>query len=229
MNMTREYTKMERFQNWLYYNKIWLIVGAIFLWVAGSMLWNILGIGQIKPDYRVAYVGSRRLPEETVAVLENALASFGEDVNGDGRVAVTLTQHITADRESMDNMTYSYAAEITVLADVTAGESVFFLLENPVDFQLSFQILAHRDGRVPAEDDFEALDKVFRWADCPALAALELGTYEDSYLDLTETGEIQELLANLCLGRRYFLDEKQNPNPEANERFWQSLTEGANP
>lgn len=226
--MKREYTKKERLQNWLYYHKWWLIAGAVVLWVAGSMLWNVLGIGKVKPDYRFAYVGSRRLTDETVAVLENALASFGEDVNGDGKVAVSLTQHITADSANMDNMMYGYAAEITVLADVTEGESVFFLLENPVDFQLSFQILAHRDGSAPAEDDFEALDKVYRWADCPALAALALGGYEDSYLDLTETGEIQELLSDLYLGRRYFFNAEQDKYPEANERFWQSLTEGAN-
>ena len=229
MSMQREYTKKEKFQNWLYYHKWWLAAGAVILWVIGSMLWNVLGIGQVKPDYRFAYVGSRRLPEETVAVLENALASFGEDVNGDGRVAVSLTQHITAGQENMDNMMYGYAAEVTVLADVTQGESVFFLLEDPVDFQLSFQILAHRDGSAPAEDDFEALDKVFRWADCPALAALALGTYEDSYLDLTETGELQDLLSNLYLGRRYFYIAEQDTHPEANARFWQALTEGATP
>lgn len=227
MSMKREYTKKEKFQNWLYYNKWWLVVGAIVLWVVGSMLWNILGIGKVKPDYRFAYVGTRRLTEETVAALENALAFFGEDVNGDGKVAVTLTQHITADQENMENMMYGYAAEVTILADVTQGESVFFLLENPVDFQLSFQLLAHRDGTPPADDDFEALDKVFRWADCPALAALALGTYEDSYLDLTETGEIQELLSGLYLGRRYFYNPEQDKHPEANERFWQALTEGA--
>lgn len=225
----REYTKKEKFQNWLYYNKLWLVVGAIVLWVVGSMLWNVLGIGKISPDYRIAYVGTRQLTEETVEALENALAVFGEDVNGDGRVAVSLTQHLSGTDSSMDNMMYGYAAEITVMADITEGSSVFFLLENPVDFQLSFQILAHRDGTAPAEDDFEALDKVYRWADCPALASLNLGTYEDSYLDRTETGEIQDLMANLYLGRRYFYIAEQDEHPEANDRFWKALTEGATP
>ena len=227
--MKREYTKKERFANWLYYHKWSLAACAVVIWVAGSMLWNILGIGQVKPDYRVAYVGSRRIPENSVAVLENALAAFGEDLNGDGQVAVALTQHITADPTSTDNMMYGYAADMTVLADITEGQSTFFLLEDPVEFQLSFQILSHLDGSAPAEDDFEALDKVYRWADCPALAALELGTYEDKYLDLTETGSVQDLLANLYVGRRYFYIAEQDVHPEANARFWQALTEGASP
>ena len=223
----REYTKKEKLLNWLYYHKLWLIAGAVVLWVLGSMLWNVLGIGEVRPDYRIAYVGSRKLTEDTVQALENALAAFGQDANGDGQVTVRVTQHITADPTNTDNMMYGYAAEMTVLADITEGESTFFLLEDPVDFQLSFQILAHPDGTAPADDDFEALDKVYRWENCPALTALDLGNYEDSYLDLTETGEIQDLLQDLCLGRRYFYDPDQNAYPEANEAFWQALTKGA--
>ena len=100
----REYTKWEKFQNWFYYNKLWLGAVVLILWVLGSMLWNLLGIGQVKPDYRFAYIGSRELSAETVEVLENALASFGTDLNGDGRVAVSITQHITADSGNTDNM-----------------------------------------------------------------------------------------------------------------------------
>lgn len=223
----REYTKKEKLQNWIYYHKLWLLAGMVILWAAGSMLWNVLGIGQTKPDYRFAYVGSRALTDETAEALENALASFGTDVNGDGRVVVSVVQHITADPTNTDNMMYGYAADMTVLADITEGESTFFLLEKPVDFQISFQVLAHVEGSAPAEDDFEALDKVFLWKNCPALAGLELGTYEDNYLDITETGEIQDLLSDLYLGRRYFYDSRQQEYPEADQAFWLAITEGA--
>ena len=223
----RQYTKKEKFLNWLHYHKIQLAAGALILGVAGSMLWNVLGIGQIKPDYRFSYIGSRELAEETISTLENALASFGNDLNGDNRVAVSITQHITADPTNTDNMMYGYAADMTVLADITEGESTFFILEDPVSFQLSFQILSHPDGSIPAEDDFTALDKVFLWKDCPALASLELGMYEDNYLDLTETGEIQDLLSGLYLGRRYFYDPSQQKYPEADDALWRAMTEGA--
>ena len=130
----REYTKKEKFLNWLYYNKLGIAAVAVILWVLGSMVWNLLGIGQVKPDYCFAYVGSRQLPAETVATLETALAAFGTDLNGDGRVTVSLSQHVTADPTNTDNMMYGYAANMTVLADLTAGESTFFLLEDPVSF-----------------------------------------------------------------------------------------------
>ena len=223
----REYTRWEKFRNWFHYNKLWVAAVALVIWVAGSMLWNVLGIGQVKPDYRFAYVGSRELSEDTVAVLENALASFGTDRNGDGQVTVSLAQHITADPNNTDNMMYSYAADMTVLADITEGESTFFLLEDPVSFQLSFQVLANPDGSIPAEDDFMALDKVFLWKNCPALASLELGMFEDKFLDLTETGEIQDILSGLYLGRRYYYDPDQQKDPQGDNALWLAMTEGA--
>ena len=223
----REYSKWEKFQNWFYYNKLWVFVGLVILWVVGSMLWNVLGIGQNEPDYRFVYVGSRKLPEDCIEVLEAGLATMADDDNGDGTVTVVVTQCVTTSDGALDNQLYGYGSEITVLADITEGESHFFLLEDPVDFQLSFQILANLDGSAPAEDDFKAMDKVCRWADCPALASLELGTYEDRYLDITETGEVQDLLKDLYLGRRYFLDPDQQENPEADHSFWQAITEGA--
>ena len=227
MEQKKQYTWRQRLGNWFYYNKLWVLVGLVLLWIIGSMLWNVLGIGQTAPDYIISYVGRLKLPQDCVDALEGALAQFGEDLNGDGEVVIKLNQHVVTDNSYADNVTYSYGAEITVLADITEGESHFFLLEDPVDFQLSFQVLANLDGSIPVEDDFEALNKVFRWADCPALVSLELGTYEDRYLDITETGEIQDLLKDLYLGRRYFLDPNQQENPEADNNFWQAIMEGA--
>ena len=223
----RVYTRKEKFLNWLHYNKLWVAAVALVIWVAGSMLWNVLGIGQTEPDCRFLYVGSRPLSEDCIAALEAGLASLAEDYNGDGTVAVTVTQCVTVSSTSIDNQMYGYGSEIAVLADITEGESTFFLLEDPVAFQLSFQILAYPDGSIPAEDDFTALDKVYLWKNCPALASLELGMYEDKFLDLTETGEIQDLLSGLYLGRRYFFDPGRQKNPHADNALWNVMTEGA--
>ena len=59
------------------------------------------------------------------------------------------------------------------------------------------------------------------------MASLELGTYEDSYLDITETGEIQDLLKDLYLGRRYYVGNSTSDYLEAYEALWDILTEGA--
>lgn len=222
----RQYTRRERFANWFYYNKWMVAVVILIVGVVGSMIWNVLGIGQVKPDYRIAYVGTMMLPEDCVTALERELAALGEDLNGDGQVCVALTQHVTTSDSNMENMMYSYGAQITVLADITEAQSHFFLLENPESFQFDFQVLAHADGSEPEEDDYSAADKVLRWGDCPVLSGMPLGSYEEDYLDRVLTGDCQELLAGLYLGRRYYHGNAPGELEEY-EAFWRLLTEGA--
>lgn len=206
-------TKKEKLLNWLYYNKLYLIAGAVLVWILGSMLWSILGIGQVKPDYTFAFIGRDELPKEPAAALEAAFASLGEDTNGDGRVVVELRQYATnRSGEAETAMYYNLASNTQLLADMTAADSYFFLVEDPQSVQRAYQIFARADGTPPDEDDFDAMDKVFLWRDCPVLAELDIE---------------QETVENLYLGRRCFYDEKQAEGQEANDAFWQVLTKGA--
>ena len=203
--------RKEKALNWLYYHKLWLIAGAAVLLVVGTMLWNILGIGQVKPDYVFAYVGKNELPEETAQALTEGLASLGQDVNGDGRVKVQLNQYATArSGEPETALYYNYAADSRLLADITARDSYFFLMEDPKAVQQSYQILARWDGAPPEEKDYEAGDKAVRWADCPALAGLDIPEAED-----------------LFLGRRCFYEEKTAADQGRNEDLWTILVKGA--
>lgn len=209
----RELTKQEKRRNWLHYHWGWLLAGAVLLWIVGSMLWNVLGIGQTKPDVIVAYIGRDALPEEAAKNLETALSAFAEDRNGDGKTVVALRQYATNRSGELETaLYYNYAADTTLLADITAGESYLFLVEDPKGIQRSYQIFARPDGTPPEENDYEAMDKVFRWGDCPALAGLDVD---------------QTALENLYLGRRCFYDEKQLAAQSGNELLWERMTEGA--
>lgn len=207
----RPRSRKERILNWLHYHKWYLLAGAAVLWVIGTMLWNVLGIGKIEPDYTVAYVGGRALTEENAAGLQTAFETLGEDVNGDGRVSVELRQYVlnsTGDPETA--MYYNYAADTLLLADITAGDSYFFLTDDPQGLQKAYQILANADGTPPAETDFDASNKVVPLESCPALA------------DLTQDGALR----GLSLGRRCFYDEAAD-RQSGNEALWQRLTKGA--
>lgn len=220
-------TKKE-LSNWFYYYKWWLVLGLVVLGILLSILWNALGIGQTKTDHYIAYLGSKPLPEQCVTALENALAQLAPDLTGDGKVKVELRQYITeAGSGSSEDVMYGYAAEVRLLADITDGESYVFLVEDPAQFQLDFQILAEADGSMPEEDDFLAEDKVYRWANCPVLAGLALGDYAEQVLQETVTGSCQALLADLYVGRRYYYEESAASHLPENKAFWQILTQGA--
>ena len=206
-------TGRARAENWFHYHKWWLVAGAVLLAIVGSMVWNILGIGQVRPDYRFAYIGDSEMPEDQAAALSDALATLGEDVNGDGRVKVELRQY-AMDRggDAETAMYYGYAADVVLMADLTEAESYFFLVEDPAGVQLSYQIFANDDGTPPADSDYEAMDKVYRWSDCPVLAGLDAD---------------QEALSGLYIGRRCFYDEKQAQAQGANDALWAVITKGA--
>lgn len=225
----RELTKKEKLANWFYYYKWWLVAGAVLLVCLGSIVWNALGIGRVKPDYIFAYVGGHALPEDCVEAFQRELAALGRDANGDGKTVVELRQYPSGGGDDPESaLQYAYASGAKLMADLNEGESYFFLLEDPEGFQKGYQVLAGPDGALPPEGNDGVEGKVLLWTDCPALAGLELGSYEaDTLSGGTVTGDNQELLSGLYLARRGFYYEKQAARHEADGELWAILTEGA--
>ena len=148
----KQYTRKERWANWWDYNLKWvLLIGIAAAFVAYSF------IGQYffttKPDYNVAMVAPYYLPDDTVTALQEQLARYGEDLNGDGKTVVTLNVY-TLDYSAGDTQTESDAyltmAGTTKLAtDVAGGLSSVFLLYDPAGFQESTGSLRYLDGTLP--------------------------------------------------------------------------------
>ena len=81
--------------NWWDYNLKWVLIFGI----AGAFVAYCF-IGQYflttHPDYNVAVVSPYYLPEATVTALQEQLAAYGEDCNGDGKVVVKINQYTMA-------------------------------------------------------------------------------------------------------------------------------------
>lgn len=206
-------TRKEKIQNWFYYNKFWLLTGVILVGILGSVLWDALGIGQTRPDYIVAYIGSKRLSDESAAALEARLEALGQDTNRDGKVSVELRQYITGYTGDLETvLSYNQATEVALVADITKADSYFFLMDDPEKVQKAYQILAESDGTPPLESDYSAEGKAFRLTSCPALADLEAA---------------DSIFGSLFLGRRYFYDGKTTESITACAALWDIITEGA--
>ena len=128
-DVKRELTPAEKRKNWWHYHKWHVVIGAVLLAILGSMVWNTLQ--RVMPDYQIAYVGTAALPDDTAAAVENGIAALGEDLNGDGRVVVRLVQYTSSGEIDAQA---AMAAEVRLMADMTACESYFFLLEDPEKF-----------------------------------------------------------------------------------------------
>lgn len=213
-NEVRVLTKEEKRRNWWHYHK-WHVAIAVLLAVCiGNILWNALGIGKVKPDYAIAYVGSTPLSEEIAGALRDGLAAISPDLNGDGKVAVELQQYVSVNTGDSDSLYFAQAERVQLVADITECKSYFFLLEDPAGFQEATSALRNLDGSLPVDGDLTPDGKYVIWGDCPVLAKIELGA-------------AQETVSQLAFARRGFWTEKTVPNAAECDALWESLTEGA--
>lgn len=222
-----ELTKEQKRKNWWDYHKWHVVIGIVLLFAAGNILYHVLGIGEVKPDYQFAYVGAAQLPDDTAAALEAALANLADDANGDGRVCVRLNQYADgSNSDTADAAYYNMASSVKLITDITSRESYFFLLEDPEAFQRNYAALRSLNG-APSDAGDSWEDCCIRWTDCPALSGLDLGTFAQTMLNQQLDGDSQELLSNLYIARRGFWTEATTANVEACDALWDKLTEGA--
>lgn len=215
---------MKNAKNWWDYHKWYVVCGAILLGILINLIGSALGLWHKKPDFQIAYVGRAQLPTDTISALEQAFASLAWDFNGDGQVIVQVNQYISGSQApDPETAYYEYASELTLVGDISDCESYFFLMDQPENFQRSYQLLANPDGSCPPETDRSVEDKVVLWADCPVLSGMDLGSYATMVLGEELTGSSQELLRSLYLGRRCFFNDERTTDWEACSRLWDLL------
>ena len=231
----RELTREEKWKNWWHYHKWHVLIGVVVLLLAANLGMDVLTDYTTAPDYSVAYVGSSYLPEDTADQLAEALAQMGEDLNGRGGVHVTVHQYIIYPAESMDlaagsmNQTMLYTAQVQLAADLENGSSFFFLMEDPEQFQADYQVLAYPDGTLPGDTETGAQPLFYPWTDCPVLTELPLGGFAVEDFETTYTGDSQDVLSGLYIGRRGFEEGRIPDGYEGCETLWNQLIAGAAP
>ena len=199
----RAYTRKERWANWWDYNLKWVITLGIAAAFVGYCF-----IGQYffttHADYNVAVVAPHYLPEATQTALQDALAAYGEDRNGDGKVVVKLN-----------------------VTDIQGALSSIFILYDPAGFQSTTGTLRYLDGSLPQSDaDNDWWNMVYHWDDCPVLAGLDLGDYTSDAVQ-NDSGSSQELLSHYYIGIRGAWTKDADGLLSGGEALWQALTAGA--
>ena len=212
-------------KNWWYYYKWYVICGAILILILINLIGNAFGWFKKAPDIQIAYIGKTKLPEDTVAALENAFASLADDYNHDGETRIQVNQFVSGspDANDADALSYQQASMVALTGDINDCESYFFLMETPEDVQKEFQVLAMPDGSCPDDTDFSTDNKVFQWKTCRSLSEKDLGNYTTTLFGQTKSGSNQELLANLYLGRRCFYNKKHSRHAEECSELWNTL------
>ena len=196
-------TPKERRKNWWYYHKWQIVAVAAVLLLVGLLLKDIFC--QTEPDYRISYVGSEILSDETAEEAEKLLKTMGEDRNGDGQILVQVDSYVIGE----DDYT-AYAMQMKLISELQIGDSEIFLLEDPAAFQQSYSLLLLADGTMPEDDVITTQCECFAWRDCPAVNQLDLGM-------------------ELYLARRGYVTEEEISSHADYIGLWQAITAGAKP
>lgn len=223
--LTQSQINRKKWKNWWDYHKWHVVCGILLLGILIDLTGSKLGWWTKTPDFQVAYVGKNQLPDDTVAALEQAFASLASDFNGDGETIVQINQYLLGSQNTdPDMLSYKYASEISLIGDISDCSSYFFLLEDPGQFQLGYQLLACPDGSCPDEMDYSVEDKSFLWTSCPILSEMDLGEYSVFVSGSTYTGSNQDLLSGLSIGRRCFYNDKSTEHADKCAELWDLLT-----
>ena len=222
----KHYTPREKAGNWWHYHKVIVIVAVVLAAFLGATLYDVFG--RPKADYHVGWVGPLSLPEDTVSALEEQLAAYGQDLNGDGRVLVELsTFNFDFDPDTQADPYYQMASWTRLEGDLSLEDGCYiFLLQDPEGFQRQTGALQYLDGTLPADGADDWQNMVYRWADCPVLAGLDLGDYTGLTQMDDYTGSSQELLADVYVGRRGNWNA-DNEYYAQSDLLWEALTAGA--
>lgn len=212
----RELTPAERRKNLWDYHKWHVVIIVVLLLCMAWTIWSTLQSDSTRADYEIAYIASRRLPDEAVVALERALAEYGVDLTGDGQVRVQVNQYTSAG---------DYTEEMKLFADLTAGNTCIFLMDNPKRVQERYGVLAYSDGTYPAEGATLTKPMWYAWKECDVLANLDLGTYTNQYsAEKKVLGNNQDLFTGLYIGRGGISKEDNEELSTEYSRFWNELT-----
>ena len=175
----------------------------------------------------MAVVAPGYLPEATQTALQDALAAYGKDRNGDGRVVVKLNLY-TMDFGNEDSDAYLDMAGTTKLStDIQGALSSIFILYDPAGFQQTTGTLRYLDGSLPQSDaDDDWWNMVYHWGDCPVLAGLDLGDYAADAVQ-SASGSSQELMRHYYIGIRGAWSKDSADLLAGGEELWDALTAGA--
>lgn len=118
-------TKKDKARNWWYYNKRILLFAAIVAAVIFSWIYSV--VTNVEPDYTIGMITSFNLPSEVREELENYLAPFCDDRNGDGQVAVTVNNYVFGDAATNQDYQMVQAAYARFAGDASIGSCMIYI------------------------------------------------------------------------------------------------------
>ena len=149
-----ELTPAQQRANWWHYHWYYVALIAAAVLMVGYFVWS--RVTEVQPDYTVAVV-SRTDPDTAfLSQLETQLEALAEDVNGDGKVKVTVKGiWLALDYETQDASLRKLmqSSEDKLNSDFYLCESTLFIVADPAAMEQRYGCFQTLDGKDPEEGD----------------------------------------------------------------------------
>lgn len=206
-------TASDKRKNWWYYHKKHLFIGLIAAALAVSAVYSI--VSKVEPDYTIGMLISYNMPSSLQSQLEEHIAQYGEDRNGDGQVVVRLNPYVFS-QATAANDPQSIQANFTRFAGDAAMDTCMIFFHDDEAFQMMADnfdaYFQYNDGSPMPEGASNYQDAMLPWEGFAGLA-----DFDPNVEDLTSwTPEIVDELLNrlrvsvrACQGAGFASDEEK--------------------
>ena len=186
-------TAKEKRANWWFYHKVHLLVGVLLVALWAGVIYSLLS--RTSPDYTIAIVGGSFYSDDMITKMEEQLAPYGEDRNGDGQVQVEV-------------LTYAVGGSGDPQMQEINGVR---MLETPANSPASFispmiralngwrtrtGFFAYTDGSTPPEGASDYENMRVAWEECKGLTSLDLSS------DALSKEEMQTYMSSFSMSLR---------------------------
>ncbi|MFI3205693.1 MAG: hypothetical protein R3Y33_00460 [Clostridia bacterium] len=184
-NVVQMTTKKQKIENWWFYNSSKLIACILIAVLVFAIAFTVLT--KESPDYYVGMLVNRNFDSSLTDILEDQLAVYGEDLNGDGKVIVEIVNCSIGNGSEVgsDTSTSTEVAATKLLADLNNGNSIIWICDD------AGYLYSDNDSYTIFADMFDSENPAIKpLDDFEALANLDFSEYENDYLDTDEVTEI---------------------------------------
>lgn len=163
-----------KWENFWYYHKFHLLIALLVIALAAGVIYELTS--KEEPDYQIALLTQTSYPEALTAALEQQIAQYGEDLNGDGRVLVSINSYLIVMEEGkqVSDPSLQMTSVARFLSDLELGSSVIYLTDE-TSFRLHQQtrgLFSNVDGSVSPTGSEEESAMWIPWKECRPLSHL---------------------------------------------------------
>lgn len=158
-------TRREKLANWWEYHKIQ--TAAVMVLLLFIIYFAVQDRSIPDADYTAAWVSGQALGEEAEESISQKLSQYGQDLNHDGKVHVSIHQirldlGLLISRGGSEGQ-QEYGELLVLDSDLEVGQSGIFLTDDPASLQAYTGALLYRDGTQPEEGALDWENMVISW------------------------------------------------------------------